>query len=147
MTLQELVLVWNKLKQDVKLDAVFKDKGDEAHPEKSCGYEKYKSCVKTELGITQLSFGTFILKKRGQCKYWVMILHEDGVEVSIRQQLTTRQGIYKGKNSKSGLWLKTSVGERPNLFSVVRDLLLGGDQSENYILAGWNPEPICPCKN
>ena len=39
MTLQELVLVWNKLKQDIKLDAVFKDKGEEAHPEKSCGYE------------------------------------------------------------------------------------------------------------
>ena len=80
--------------------SVFIEKGVEAHPDKSSfvvfGSEKYKSCVKTELEITPLSFGAFSMKQEVSVKYLGMILHEDGVEASIRATIDDRAGKIQG---------------------------------------------------
>ena len=82
-----------------------------------------------------------------------MILHEDGVEVSIRQQLTTRQGIYKGKNFKSGLWLKTSMGkalilsllsETSNWVEISQKTMDQLDEIQNqYVRVKMKTPPTC----
>ena len=85
---------------NTKLNAVFKDKGLQAHPDKSCfivcGSKEYKKKIKEELILTPLSVGEFIMKQEVMVKYLGMILHEDGVQASIRATVEDRIGKIRG---------------------------------------------------
>ena len=85
---------------NTKLDAVFKDKGLEAHPDKSCfivcGSKEYKKQVMQELKVTPLSVGKFNMKQEVMVKYLGTVLHEDGVEASIKATIEDRAGKIRG---------------------------------------------------
>ena len=85
---------------NTKLNAVFKDKGVEAHPDKSsfivCGSKKYKDKVKEELELTPLKFGEFNMKQEKTIKYLGMQLHEDGMAASIQATVEERSGKIRG---------------------------------------------------
>ena len=85
---------------NTKLDAVFKDKGVEAHPDKSCfivcGSRKFKNKVLKELELKPLYFGAFKMKQEVSVKYLGMVLHEDGIEASIRSTVEERAGKIRG---------------------------------------------------
>ena len=81
-------------------NAVFKDKGVEAHPDKSsyivCGSKKYKDKVIAELKITPLKFGDFNMKHEKVIKYLGMKLHEDGIAASVQATVEERSGELHG---------------------------------------------------
>ena len=79
---------------NTKLNAVFRDKGVEAHRDKSsfivCGSKKYKDNVIAELKLTPLKFGEFNMKQEKVIKYLGMQLHEDGIAASIQATVDDR---------------------------------------------------------
>ena len=85
---------------NTKLNAVFKDKGVKAHPDKSsyivCGSKKYKDKVMAELKITPLKFGDFNMKHEKVIKYLGMKLHEDGIAASVQATVEERSGKIRG---------------------------------------------------
>ena len=85
----------------VKLSFLFKDKGLEAHPDKT-GFILFKGNRKDvvkkekELELNPLVFSSFTMKRRTEDKYLGQILHEDGLSASAAATVKDRAGRFKG---------------------------------------------------
>ena len=85
----------------VKMASMLKDKGLEAHPDKTGfilfkGNKKNKEKMEKELMLTPLFFGNFQMKRKSEDKYLGHILHEDGLAASVTATVKDRTGRFKG---------------------------------------------------
>ena len=85
---------------NIKMDYLFKEKGLEAHPDKTCfivfGAKKYKEEVLRQLEYSTLSLGSFPVKRRDCDRYLGQVLHTDGNRASVEATIKERQGKIKG---------------------------------------------------
>ena len=79
---------------------MFKEKGLEAHPDKTCfvvfGSPEYKDKITEQLKENPLSLGDFPVKRREQDRYLGQILHTNGVQASCAATIEDRAGKIKG---------------------------------------------------
>jgi hypothetical protein len=85
---------------NTKLAAMFKDKGLDAHPDKTCflicGSKSFKDKAEKDLKANPLMFATFPVKQKVSDKYLGQVLHSDGVEASATATVQERSGKIKG---------------------------------------------------
>lgn len=90
---------------------LFKEKGLEAHSDKTCyivfGDIKYKKEIDTRLEQTPLYIGDFKIKRRIYDRYLGHILHSNGVRASADATIVERAGKIKGQLLRSKQSLKT----------------------------------------
>jgi hypothetical protein len=98
---------------NIKMAAMFEEKGLEAHPDKICfivvGSRKYKEKVKRDLQDRPLMFGDFLVKKHESDKYLGQILHGGGLGMSAEATVRERMGKIKGATME----IKTIIEEFP----------------------------------
>ena len=79
---------------------MFKEKGLEAHPDKTCyvvfGSKSYKDKVNAQLKTNPLYLGDFQVKRKESDRYLGQILHTNGVRASYEATITDREGKIKG---------------------------------------------------
>ena len=85
---------------NIKLAAMFEEKGLEAHPDKTCyivcGNSKYKENVERDLHRNPIMFGNFPVKQRVYDRYLGQILHGGGLDCSAEVTVQERMGRIKG---------------------------------------------------
>ena len=85
---------------NIKLSAMLKDKGLDAHPDKTCfivcGSKQFREKVERDLESNPLMFGTFPVKQKISDKYLGQVLHSGGVECSAQATVMERSGKIKG---------------------------------------------------
>ena len=85
---------------NIRLAAMLKDKGLEAHQDKTsfivCGSSRFKQKVKDDLQNDPLMFGNFVVKERLSDKYLGQVLHGGGLEDSAMATVKERAGKIKG---------------------------------------------------
>ena len=85
---------------NIKLSHMFKEKGLEAHPDKTCyvvfGSKSYKDKVNEQLETNPLYLGDFQVKRKESDRYLGQILHTNGVRASCEATITDREGKIKG---------------------------------------------------
>ena len=83
-----------------RLAGLLEERGLDAHPDKTCylvcGTELYKKKINKQLKDVPLVFGDFPAKRKSSDKYLGQILHEDGLEASVRETIKERTGKIKG---------------------------------------------------
>ena len=83
-----------------RLAGFLKERGLDAHPEKTsylvCGTQEYKRKTNEQLKMIPLVFGDFLTKRKVSDKYLGQVLHEDGLEASVRATIQERTGKIKG---------------------------------------------------
>ena len=83
-----------------KMAMMLQERGLDAHPEKTSyivfGSEEYKKKMETEEKIMPLTFGEFVVKAKKSDKYLGQILHEDGLEESVKATIKERSAKVKG---------------------------------------------------
>ena len=66
---------------------LFKEKGLNAHPDKTCyivfGSKTYKENISKQLETCELSLGEFVVKKKVTNKYLGQVLQTDGNKASV----------------------------------------------------------------
>ena len=84
----------------IRLAGFQQERGLDAHPDKTsylvCGTEQYKEKTNKELKEMPLVFGEFPAKRKESDKYLGQILHEDGLEASVKATIKERSGKIKG---------------------------------------------------
>ena len=84
----------------IRLAGFLEERGLDAHPEKTsylvCGTKQYRSNTNKQLKEIPLMFGNFPAKRKISDKYLGQILHEDGLEASVRATIEERTGKIKG---------------------------------------------------
>ena len=85
---------------NIKMADMFRVKGLEAHPDKTCfiifGSKKYKDTTMRQLEINPLHLGDFPVQQRDSDRYLGHILHTDGVRASCSATIADREGKIKG---------------------------------------------------
>ena len=85
---------------NIKLAAMLKDKGLDAHPDKTCylvcGSKTFKDVSQKELEVNPLMFDKFLVKQKVCDKYLGQVLHCGGVEASAEATVRDRSGRIKG---------------------------------------------------
>ena len=85
---------------NIKLAAMLKEKGLEAHPDKTCyiicGSKRFKERAENDLRVNPLVFGTFPVKQRVSDKYLGQVIHSGGVESSATATVQERTGRIRG---------------------------------------------------
>ena len=85
---------------NIKMDQLFKEKGLDAHPDKTgyifFGSKNYKEKVANQLEGCELSLGNFSVKRKEFDRYLGQILHTDGVRASVEATIAEREGKMKG---------------------------------------------------
>ena len=85
---------------NIKLSAMLKDKGLEAHPDKTCfiicGSKQFKEKAEQDLKYNPIMFDTFPVKHKTSDKYLGQVLHSGGVEASATATVQERSGRIKG---------------------------------------------------
>ena len=85
---------------NIKLAAMLKDKGLDAHPDKTCflvcGSKTFKEKAQKELEGNPLMFDKFPVKQKVSDKYLGQVLHSGGVEASAEATVLERSGRIKG---------------------------------------------------
>ena len=85
---------------NIKLAAMLRNKGLEAHPDKTCyivcGTKKYKQKVAQDLERNSLMFGEFQVKEKKSDKYLGQVLHGGGLDQSAEATVQERMGRVKG---------------------------------------------------
>ena len=85
---------------NTRLATMLKEKGLEAHQDKTCfiivGSEKFKESAKNQIKENPLMFGDFVLKEKVFDKYLGQILHGGGLESSALATAKERAGKIKG---------------------------------------------------
>ena len=93
-----------------RLAGLLEEQGLDAHPDKTsylvCGSNKYKTKTNKQLKHMPLVFGSFPAKRKVSDKHPGQILHEDGLEASVKATIEGRLGKIKG-----AIYLKKSVIE------------------------------------
>ena len=88
---------------NIKFAAMLKEKGLEAHPDKTCyiicGSNRFLEKAENDLRVSPLVFGTFPIKQRVSDKYLGQVLHSGGVESSATATVQERTGRIKGGNN------------------------------------------------
>ena len=96
---------------NVKLATMLKDKGLEAHPDKTafivCGSSSFKQKVKDDLEDHPLTFGNFEMKEKVSDKYLGQVLHGGGLEESALATVQERAGRLRGATME----IKTIIEE------------------------------------
>ena len=96
---------------NIRLAAMLKDKGLEAHPDKTsfivCGTQKFKQKAKDELRSNPIMFGDFPVKERVSDKYLGQVLHGGGLEDSALATVRDRAAKIKGASME----IKTIIEE------------------------------------
>ena len=86
--------------ENIKLSQMFKDKGLEAHPDKTCfvvfGSSTYKDTINRQLEANPLYFGDFPVKRKDSEKYLGQIIHSGGLRASCAATISDREGKIKG---------------------------------------------------
>ena len=79
---------------------MLKDKGLEAHPDKTafivCGSRSFKESVKNEIQDHPIMFGDFMMKEKVSDKYLGQVLHGGGLEESALATVQERAGKIRG---------------------------------------------------
>ena len=85
---------------NIKLAAMLKDKGLNAHPDKTCyivcGSKQFKEMVDKDFKANPLMFDKFPVKQKVSDKYLGQVLHMGGVEQSASATVQERSGRIKG---------------------------------------------------
>ena len=85
---------------NIKMDQLFREKGLDAHPDKTgyivFGSKGYKEEISRQLEQCELSLGDFTVKRKQSDKYLGQILHTDGVRSSVEATIADREGKLKG---------------------------------------------------
>ena len=85
---------------NIRMSAMLKEKGLEAHPDKTCfitcGSKSYKQKVKDDLKEHPLVFGDFVMKERVMEKYLGQMLHSAGLEESALATVQEKAGRIRG---------------------------------------------------
>ena len=85
---------------NIKLAAMLKDKGLDAHPDKTCflvcGSKTFKEKAQKELEGNPLMFDKFPVKQKVSDKYLGQVLYSRGVEASAEATVLARSGRIKG---------------------------------------------------
>ena len=85
---------------NIKLAAMLKDKGLEAHPDKTgfivCGSKAFKQTALQDLDRNQLMFGDFQVHQKESDKYLGQMLHGGGLDRSAEATVLERTGRIKG---------------------------------------------------
>ena len=85
---------------NIKMDQLFREKGLDAHPDKTgyivFGSNRYKEEVANQLENCELSLGNFSVKRKEFDRYLGQILHTDGVRASVEATIAEREGKLKG---------------------------------------------------
>ena len=85
---------------NIRMSAMLKEKGLEAHPDKTCfitcGSKSYKQKVKDDLKEHPLAFGDFVMKERVMEKYLGQMLHSAGLEESALATVQEKAGRIRG---------------------------------------------------
>ena len=85
---------------NIKLAAMLKDKGLNAHPDKTCyivcGSKQFKEMVDKDFKANPLMFDKFPVKQKVSDKYLGQVLHMGGVEQSATATVQERSGRIKG---------------------------------------------------
>ena len=85
---------------NVRLAAMLKDKGLEAHRDKTsfivCGSSSFKQSVKLEIQDCPMIFGDFVMKEKISDKYLGQVLHGGGLEESALATAQERAGKIRG---------------------------------------------------
>ena len=83
-----------------RLAGFLEERGLDAHQDKTsylvCGTEEYKAKTNKLLKEIPLQFGDFLAKRKVMDKYLGQVLHEDGLEASVRATIQDRTGKIKG---------------------------------------------------
>ena len=83
-----------------RLAGFLKERGLDAHPDKTsyliCGTEEFKRKTNKQLEEVPLVFGDFLAKRKISDKYLGQVLHEDGLEASVKATIEERTGKIKG---------------------------------------------------
>ena len=83
-----------------RLAGFLEERGLDAHPDKTsylvCGTQEYKRKTNKQLKKMPLVFGNFPTKRKVSDKYLGQILHEDGLEASVKATIEDRTGKIKG---------------------------------------------------
>ena len=86
--------------RNIKLAAMLKDKGLNAHPDKICyivcGSKQFKEMVDKDFKANPLIFDKFPVKQKVSDKYLGQVLHMGGVEQSATATVQERSGRIKG---------------------------------------------------
>ena len=85
---------------NIKLAAMLKEKGLDAHPDKTCyivsGSKMFKEKTENDLRVNPLMFDTFLILQKVSDKYLGQVLHSGGVECSDTAIVQERTGRIKG---------------------------------------------------
>ena len=85
---------------NIKLAAMLRDKGLDAHPDKTCfivcGTKKFKQKVSQDLETNVLRFGDFQVKQKVSDKYLGQVLHEGGLDQCAEATVQERVGRIRG---------------------------------------------------
>ena len=96
---------------NIKLATMLKDKGLEAHPDKTsfivCGSRRFKQKAKDDLQNNPLKFGDFPVKERVSDKYLGQVLHGGGLDDSALATVRGRAAKIKGASME----IKTIIEE------------------------------------
>ena len=83
----------------IRLTGFLEERGLDAHPEKTsynvCGTKQYRSNTNKQLKEIPLMFISFPAKRKISDRYLGQILHEDGIESSVRATIEERTGRSK----------------------------------------------------
>ena len=126
---------------NVKLAAMFADKGLEAHPDKTsfivCGSKKYKQNVMEDLKRNALMFGNFNIKQREYDRYIGQFLHSDGLDKSAEATVKERSGRIKGATMEiKGIIEEFAMQAIGGSIAAWEQLRNKNDQHEMESLAG-----------
>ena len=97
---------------NIKVSQMFKDKGLEAHPDKTCfvvfGSSTYKETINRQLEANPLYFGDFPVKRKDSEKYLGQIIHSGGLRASCAATISDREGkikvYHRGVQNASNWW-------------------------------------------
>ena len=85
---------------NIKVSQMFKDKGLEAHPDKTCfvvfGSSTYKETINRQLEANPSYFGDFPVKRKDSEKYLGQIVHSDGLRASCAATISDWEGKVTG---------------------------------------------------
>ena len=85
---------------NIKLAAMFEEKGLEAHPDKTCfivcGSKRFKENAEFDLQRSPIMFGDFLVKQRVSDRYLGQILHSGGLDMCAEATVQERVGKLKG---------------------------------------------------
>ena len=85
---------------NIKMTQLFKEKGLDAHPDKTgyivFGSKTYKEEISEQLEHLELTLGDFPVKRKQFDRYLGQILHTDGVRACVQATIGEREGKLKG---------------------------------------------------